>query len=308
MKIFAPGYYEKFKCIADKCKNNCCIGWEIDIDDKSYAKYESLDSEVRERIIKTVESSDSQRFFKLSKNGRCKNLDNKGLCKIISELGEEYLCDICRLHPRYFNDLSYGREAGLGMVCEEAARIILEDDGLFSLHEIGENALLTPKIDYPEAKELRDEIVSLILQGGLSFEEKLARIEAAYGVSYSLHTEREWIALFASLEILDSAWYKLLKNAAKKAPASDLSEFNIYFERFLVYLVYRHVSAARSYENLLARLGFSLALVGITATVLKREKRVTKKRLFEVIRLLSSEIEYSEDNTDEIIFEYESSI
>ena len=31
-----PGYYSGFRCIADKCKNNCCIGWEIDIDKESY--------------------------------------------------------------------------------------------------------------------------------------------------------------------------------------------------------------------------------------------------------------------------------
>ena len=35
MDIFAPSYYKKFKCIADKCHHNCCIGWEIDIDDEA---------------------------------------------------------------------------------------------------------------------------------------------------------------------------------------------------------------------------------------------------------------------------------
>ena len=28
-----PNYYDKFKCIANRCKHSCCIGWEIDIDE-----------------------------------------------------------------------------------------------------------------------------------------------------------------------------------------------------------------------------------------------------------------------------------
>ena len=35
MKLRIPSYYEEFSCIADKCKDNCCIGWEIDIDEET---------------------------------------------------------------------------------------------------------------------------------------------------------------------------------------------------------------------------------------------------------------------------------
>jgi len=28
-----PNYYDKFICIADKCKHSCCIGRKIDIDE-----------------------------------------------------------------------------------------------------------------------------------------------------------------------------------------------------------------------------------------------------------------------------------
>ena len=33
MILKVPSYYEKFHCIADQCKDNCCYGWEIDIDE-----------------------------------------------------------------------------------------------------------------------------------------------------------------------------------------------------------------------------------------------------------------------------------
>ena len=42
MKLFAPKYYEDFSCIADKCRHSCCIGWEIDIDPETLAKYSAL--------------------------------------------------------------------------------------------------------------------------------------------------------------------------------------------------------------------------------------------------------------------------
>ena len=30
MTVTVPSYYKDFKCIADKCRHSCCIGWEID--------------------------------------------------------------------------------------------------------------------------------------------------------------------------------------------------------------------------------------------------------------------------------------
>ncbi len=33
MKLFAPRYYKKFKCSADKCDHSCCVGREIDVDE-----------------------------------------------------------------------------------------------------------------------------------------------------------------------------------------------------------------------------------------------------------------------------------
>ena len=42
MKHYRPAYYKDFRCIASECSDNCCIGWEIDIDEKSAAFYRSV--------------------------------------------------------------------------------------------------------------------------------------------------------------------------------------------------------------------------------------------------------------------------
>ena len=42
MLYVEPDFYGEFQCIADKCAHSCCLGWEIDIDDKSAARYAAL--------------------------------------------------------------------------------------------------------------------------------------------------------------------------------------------------------------------------------------------------------------------------
>ena len=39
MKLRIPDYYDSFQCIAGDCTDSCCIGWELDIDEESYAAY-----------------------------------------------------------------------------------------------------------------------------------------------------------------------------------------------------------------------------------------------------------------------------
>ena len=127
MKVYTPKYYNEFKCIADKCPHSCCIGWEIYIDPLTMKKYRALQSSYSREIMSSIEGEDEPRF-RMCPDGRCPHLDSDGLCKIILTSGEEYLSDICREHPRFYNRSSRGIEMGIGMACEEAARIILESD------------------------------------------------------------------------------------------------------------------------------------------------------------------------------------
>ena len=54
-KMGFPIYYRDFSCIADKCKNSCCIGWEIDIDEDTKELYESLEGGYAEKIKESIE-------------------------------------------------------------------------------------------------------------------------------------------------------------------------------------------------------------------------------------------------------------
>ena len=306
MKILAPKYYGKFKCIADKCRHSCCIGWEIDVDSETYSKYEALSCSEREKILKNTELCENNRRFILGKDDRCPNLCDNGLCGIILALGEDYLSDICRLHPRFFVDFSDRREMGLGLVCEEAARIILEDNEPLELVEIcGFNKERVSNDCSYDPTVLRNGIIKLIERGELSLREKLLKLEDEYSVRTDIYSDSEWIDIYSELEILDSEWENLLKNADVNVE-NDISAFEVYFERFLKYLVFRHVSGSQSFDNLRARLGFAILSAKIVMRIFARENLLTKERLFDIIRLYSSEIEYSEDNTAALIFEFES--
>ena len=78
MNLVMPDYFEQFNCIADRCKHNCCIGWEIDIDDDTLEKYACVSGELGHRL-KTNISLDENAHFVLS-NERCPFLNECGLC------------------------------------------------------------------------------------------------------------------------------------------------------------------------------------------------------------------------------------
>ena len=113
-----PFYYNTFKCIADKCSDNCCIGWEIEIDSDTAEYYKSVGGAFGKRLSENISEENSF----ILKGERCPFLNEKNLCDIIINCGEEHLCQICRDHPRYFEWFADKKEGGIGLCCEEAAR------------------------------------------------------------------------------------------------------------------------------------------------------------------------------------------
>lgn len=132
MKTVIPDYYESFRCIASECRHTCCAGWEIDIDRESAERYGRVPGAIGEKLRSTMEpapdderSDENFAHFRLLPGDRCPFLNDDNLCQLIIELGESSLCQICTDHPRFRNFWSDRIEMGLGLACEEAARIIL---------------------------------------------------------------------------------------------------------------------------------------------------------------------------------------
>ena len=135
MKLRVPYYYDEFRCIAGECKDNCCVGgWEIDIDEETYEYYQQMTGKIGEKLRSSiVESEDGEHCFKLVDN-RCPMLTEEGLCVVHKELGEKYLGVVCSQFPRYSEYYGTIKESGIGMACEEAARIMLCKNRKFTLN------------------------------------------------------------------------------------------------------------------------------------------------------------------------------
>ena len=106
-----PEYYEKFSCIASRCKDSCCAGWEIDIDEDSYAYYNSVEGKFGKRLKESMYEADPDDDdgggyrFKLKGKKRCAMLNDHNLCDLYTALGEEALCEVCTEYPRFSPDL-----------------------------------------------------------------------------------------------------------------------------------------------------------------------------------------------------------
>ncbi len=122
MRYIKPHYFDDFKCTADKCLDTCCAGWQIMIDEESLEKYMNIPGSFGNRMLHSL---NFQEGCFLQHKGRCSFLNEKNLCDIVIELGEEYLCETCNRYPRHIEEFEGLRELSLSISCPEAAKLVL---------------------------------------------------------------------------------------------------------------------------------------------------------------------------------------
>lgn len=133
--VLSPKYLKKFKCIGGSCSDSCCIGWDVDIDKHTFRKYYKVKDNKMKEIFQRNLYNNNQCFnenidygnVKLKEGKRCPFLDNENYCVIQSNLGEEYLSNVCSLFPRVINKVDNIYEISLDVSCPEVSRIVLGD-------------------------------------------------------------------------------------------------------------------------------------------------------------------------------------
>ncbi len=291
MKLYAPAYYQKFHCIADKCTHSCCIGWEIDVDEDTRALYEVLDGDYADTIRASIADGDTAHFA-LGAHDRCPHLDERGLCRIITSYGQDALCEICREHPRFYHQTPQGTEVGLGLACEEACRLVLGSDDfdtMILLDELDGK----PEADTFDASLPRARIYEILKDIALGYEQRRSRICTQFGVDTEICSDSQWCELLAALEYLHEghrALFMLYANDAEVLPAQERLT-----ARALAYFVYRHCSDAQTNADFAAGLGLALFLERLLASLI-----AAGHDAHDAARIISEEIEYSQDNTDAI--------
>lgn len=290
MKTYAPDYYNEFKCIADKCKNSCCIGWEIDIDDNTYKKYMSLNSPLGEKLRNNITNTEPH-SFKLRENEKCPFLNENGLCELILELGEDSLCDICSLHPRFRNFYNTRTEIGLGLCCEAVVEIVLSKTTPTSLIVIDDDGE-TDVTDEAEEEiiELRDNILSLLSDRTCSLDERVMNLLESFALPDSVLKLSEFRLVFNSLEYMSP-----ISKTAFSSLSDEKTLTDIEVEQLLNYFIYRYVANSIDDAEIRAYLAFALLSISVISALAKIMPKP------EACRLYSSEIEYNEDNVEKII-------
>lgn len=136
-----PDFLKEFSCIGDRCRNNCCTHfWKISIDKSTYKKYKNVKTpknmaeKFRRGFIKREENPINDATYgyivqELNQQepwkAKCKfNVD--GLCDIHGHLGEEYLCNTCKIYPRVSVIITEDKvvERGINFSCEEVLNIL----------------------------------------------------------------------------------------------------------------------------------------------------------------------------------------
>lgn len=284
MKLYAPKYYKNFVCIADKCNHSCCIGWEIDVDDKTIEKYASLEHPYGNEIRNSINSCNTNHFI-LCENDRCPHLDATNLCKIIKNVGEDYLCDICREHPRFYNFTNRGKELGIGISCEEACRIILENDNYDEFDVIDQNDELEDVCEF-DAIDHRNYIFAILKDHSLLITDKIRKICDDYALTLESQPIK---AILHSLEYLDEKHKDIILSWDKCYINDNLTDK---LTRLLAYFIYRHCSEAIELVDFRLSLGLACSLTILISTIAKTDDEIE-----DVARIVSEEIEYSEENT-----------
>ncbi len=125
MRYIKPCYFDNFKCAADKCPDTCCAGWQIMIDEDALEQYMQVKGAFASRLANGI---DWQEGSFRQYVGRCAMLNDDNLCDLVTELGEEALCETCHRYPRHVEEFEGLREWSLSLSCPIAAQMILENE------------------------------------------------------------------------------------------------------------------------------------------------------------------------------------
>lgn len=317
MLFRVPSYYNSFKCIADKCTDNCCIGWEIDIDCDTAEYYKSVGGDFGKRLRENI--SDENSF--ILKGERCPFLNGNNLCDIIINCGEEHLCQICRDHPRYFEWYGNIKEGGIGLSCEEGSRLILTDNST----EIAESVVDEEEEPIDEALfsvllDARAEIFAE-LDSEASLKEKLSYLlgfaerlqfyidnretDAEYVPSDGIKEAdiRDIVSLYSDFEPIDSEWEMELSSLISggvviSAPTAEEEKYMLNLCR---YFIWRYFLKGVFDEEILSKV--KLAVVSVLLIKYMTRGDSSLRCWIEKSKLYSKQMEYSDENR-ELFYDY----
>ena len=170
MKNYQPDYYNKFKCIADKCSITCCQEWKIAVDDATNRKWKKLSADKvsgkSDNLSSYTSHQDGSRVIKLDEKHRCPFLSKDKLCHLVMTYSDEVLSETCALFPREIHRFSTHEERTLMPCCPAVIDLWCEKPVTFPV-------ISKTRDNLSPAFLIRDNLIKLISDQGLSVEQAL---------------------------------------------------------------------------------------------------------------------------------------
>ena len=150
MKYLTLETFTDFVCSGSDCPFTCCRDWRITIDEETDRFYQTVEGEMGEQLKKCVHRENGKAWFVLREDNHCPFLNEKGLCSIYINLGEEHLGNTCAYYPRYMfykGDICF---AGVSISCPEVAEFFLthEQTLLIDFAETDDNTNVDENTDW----------------------------------------------------------------------------------------------------------------------------------------------------------------
>ena len=332
MKTIMPTYCKSFRCIADRCRDNCCIGWEIDVDAHTAEYYKTVPGFFGEKLRDNIEEGEEPCFRLCGE--RCPFLNENNLCEIIINLGEDKLCQICRDHPRYFEWYSDRKEGGIGLCCEEAARIIVTSKEKFSTYEIpcedeGCDDYSTDL--YNMLIFARNQIITTLEREDLALKSKIySIINYTFALQHMIDNYnyiktpiifqesdkdtfadvKTFLDSFTLLEPIDTNWEEYLRKLIASSDRlsenlySETDKYDTYLKNIAVYFIWRYFLKGVYDEEILSKvrlMAVSLAMIKLMYLEAEfSEEMPDDEKCSTLAKSYSKEVEYSEENLEKI--------
>ena len=306
MILRKPDFYDQFKCIASRCTDTCCVGWEIDIDEATQELYRKVTGAFGDRLRANIEDG----HFKLLPHDRCPFLDKDNLCEVFQNLGEDALCDICTEHPRFVEVYGDIMERGLGLCCEEAARLLLEGEGplTFTSEECDEPEDELDEDDIEVRNEvlyMRESFFKTLADSSISFGNKLYQVfgYTSENIFEPFESASAMLELLGKAESYGPDWdaaFARIKARVEADDASPLSDQGFFTEnescRLLTYLIYRHYAKCLFEGREQGKLKFALFFWNL-ARFFTRELAGNAPGDIKInaVKILSKQLEYCQE-------------
>lgn len=304
MIVEYPDYYDRFQCEAGDCPDTCCAGWEVDVDEETYYRYQVVPGEFGDKLRSDIQDNDGEYSFVLTKDERCPFLDPDNLCDIYKQLGGDALCQTCQEHPRFYTEIGEYEQVDLSLSCPGVAKLFFESPRPFKVvrHEDDRPGTWLSVEDSANLEEIlafRDSAMGGCQEGSSS---------KHFQHFFAADTDARWAAEFKGMEALEPSWSELTARIAENY--SDYQNdwpkvYNVAIERWFrklgAYFSFRYYidswfdGSLVPEKKLIKKSLWFLRLMCIDRWRLNGGEFL-KADLMDVVRQYSKEVEFSEEN------------